>query len=236
MHQSKLMLLFWLGLLIPGLVFAQGTPVTIYELRTGQIAEGTEIDCTGAVVNSVRPGMGFFCTELGAGPYTAIWVYTHDSPSVSAGDIVNIVSGEYLEYYGLSEIDMGTYSGSVVVTGKTNVPVLYLTVAQLMADQEGWESHLLTLTDGFQVTNPDLGYGEWTAREVAQSVEVRFDDYFYDNSGLLTDDCFKGVTGLYTFSYGDYKLEPLSDGLTIIDCSLVPNEKYSFGALKVMYR
>jgi hypothetical protein len=211
-------------------------PATITEMRTGVIAENEMVDVMGAsvVVTSVRYN-GFSCTEIVAGPYTAIWVYTGSAPTVIVGDVIDILGGEYKEYYDLSEIDMTTFAGTVMVMGTMPAPYLPMTLADVQLDDEAWESHVLSITDGFTVLTAPSGYGEWDAISAENAATLAHDDYYFDESLLLVGDCYLGVTGLYTYSYGAYKINPLVDGLTVVDCS-VGNDDVSFGSLKGMYR
>ena len=221
--------------LLAGTAFGQAVSTTIYDCRTAAVAANAEVDLTTTtiVVTAVRYN-GFACTEVPAGPQTAIWVYTGAAPTVAIGDVITITSGEYKEYYDLSEIDMGTYSGTVTTTGTMAVPVLAMGLDTVLLDPEAWESHVLTLLDGFLITEL-LTYGEWNALSFDGGSTLGFDDYFFDEAALVVGDCFQNVVGMYTYSYGAYKLNPLADGLVTEDCA-VSNEDVSFGAVKGMYR
>jgi len=212
---------------------AQVSTYTIHDIRTGLVPENTQLDVSGVVVTAIRSN-GFSCTDLPAGPYTAIWIYTGVDPAVVAGDIVDLTDAVYMEYYGLSELNMTTASGTWTVTGSTAVPVLSMSLADVQLDDEAWESHVLTLTDGFQVSEL-LSYGQWNATSMDSGLVLMNDDYFFDSSSLLVGDCYNGVTGMYTYAYGDYKLNPLADGLLVVDCA-VANDAVTFGQLKELYR
>ena len=229
----KRMLTVLLVVLVAGSAMAQALDTTIHDIRTGLVPEGTEVNVYGAVVTAVRYN-GFSCTELPAGPYTAIWVYTGSDPMVNIGDVVDIASGEYIEYYDLSELKMSTFSGTVTVVGSTVPPVLAMTVAEVQMDDEAWESHVLTLTDGFMVTEM-LNYGQWNAQSVDSGLVMLFDDYFFDETVLSVGACYNGCVGMYTYNYGEYKMNPLEDGLVVVDCT-VGDDTYSFGQVKALYR
>ena len=216
-------------------VLAQSIPTTIPDIRAGLVPENSQVDVTGGtvVVTAVRYN-GFACTDLAAGPYTAIWVYTGAAPAVVAGDVIDIVNGEYKEYYDLSEIDMNTFAGTVSVVGTAPVPSFVMSLTDLMVDQEAWESHVFTITDGFTVTEL-LSYGEWNAVSYFTGLVLLHDDYFFDETTLAIGDCYAGVTGLLSYSFGAYKMNPLVDGLVEVDCS-ISNEDVSFGQLKASFR
>jgi len=205
----------------------------LYDLNTGVYTELDVVDVTGAVVTAVRYN-GFSCTELPAGPYTAVWVYTGGAPGVVEGDVVDLANATYKEYYELTELDLPTNSGTVTVTGTATVPSLPMTLAAVQADNEAWESHVITITDGFAVSEL-LSYGNWNAISQDSGLVLLHDDYFFDESILAVGDCYQGVTGMYTYAYDAYTMEPLVDGLTIVDCT-VDGEDMSFGAVKALYR
>lgn len=64
-------------------------------------------------------------------------------------------------------------------------------------------------------------------------VTFDFDDYWYDASTVVVGDCYESVTGIITYTFSNWKLEPLVDG---IEFCLVPTEETSFGTLKSIYR
>ena len=94
------------------------------------------------------------------------------------------VKGLYEEYYDVTEINVttdltgyctyvGDYDGTLVPTS--------VTVAQLNADPEPWESCFIAVLGLMIVTDNDLGYGEWEAELMDDLGQfIRFDDYWYD--------------------------------------------------------
>ena len=78
---------------------------TIYEIQTGEISVGESVLIQGIVTaaNGETPdGDGSFYIQDGAGAYNGINVISSDY-TVSRGDLVELY-GEYVEYYGKSEI------------------------------------------------------------------------------------------------------------------------------------
>ena len=224
-----------LVVLTAGTVMAESIQTTIPAIRTGQVAENSQVDVVGgnAVVTAVRYN-GFSCTDPTAAAYSAIWVYTSSIPTVAIGDVIDIVNGEYKEYYDLSEIDMTTFAGTVTILSSGPVPCLAMSLANMLADPEAWESHVVTLTDGFTITAM-LSYGQWEAEAYGTGLTLIHDDYFYDPALLAVGDCYMCVTGLYTYSFGAYVFNPLDCGLTVVDCT-VGNDVMSFRDLKSDYR
>jgi hypothetical protein len=219
-------------------VQAQGQcDVTIYEIQTGAVAVGTLVNPCDLVVTATNYN-GFWCAEAPYGAYNGIWVYTGSTEphGLVEGDVV-AVCGEYKEYYDLSEIDVvsaGIY-GSTLKTGTTEVPLPTVLAAEnLMADPEPWESCVITIEDGMEVTDITLGYGEWLSMTL-DMVELRFDDVFYDFSTIFEGQCHNNATGIWTYTFSNYKLLPFVDGLEVVECG-VADESMSMGSVKALYR
>lgn len=208
----------------------------IYDVQTGAVAENSLVVPCNVVVTAVTDN-GIFVAEEPYGAYNGIWVYTGSTEphGMVPGDVV-CICGEYKEYYDLSEIDIvsaGLY-GSLIKVGTQDIPApSYVTAADLASDPEPWESCVVTITDGMTV-NELLSYGEWTAEAVDGTV-VRFDDYWYDAATVALDQCYNSATGVYFYSYGNFKLEAFADGIAITDC-MVSSDEVSFGAVKALYR
>lgn len=228
---KKIALVFLL-VLVAGV--AQGT--AIYDIQTGAVDENTLVTPCDVVVTAVTYN-GIFVAEAPYGEYNGIWVYTgSDEPhGMVAGDVV-CICGEYLEYFDLSEIDIvaaGLY-GSLVKVGTQAIPApSYVSAADLAADGEPWESCVVTITDGMVVSEVH-DYGEWSAN-ATDGTPIRFDDYWFDASTVEVDQCYNNATGVYFYSYGDFKLEAFEDGIELTDC-LVATDEVTFGAIKSLYR
>lgn len=204
---------------------------TIHDIRTGVIPAGTVVEITGAVVTAVQ-AQSFTCTEIPAGPYTAIWVYVGDAPALAAGDVVDI-KGLVRDYNDRSEVNLLYPSDATYTkTGTAPVPDIQLTTTQLTADPEAWESHVLTVTDGLIVQEllPD---GMWSAISYETGILMIFDDYFFDYATVSVGDCYNNAYGEYQWYHSMWVLKVLSVAPT--DCT-VPTEPMSFGDVKAMYR
>jgi len=149
------------------------------------------------------------------------------------------VKGLYEEYYDVTEINVttdltgyctyvGDYDGTLVPTS--------VTVAQLNADPEPWESCFIAVLGLMIVTDNDLGYGEWEAELMDDLGQfIRFDDYWYDPVDVMIGDCFCCAVGVYWFSYGNWKLQVFDGSICWMGCP-VANEELTFGDLKALYR
>ena len=227
---KKLLLSVMVLALFAGTAFAGA----IYDCNTGVYTELDVLTVEGAVVTAVTYN-GFSATDIPAGPYTAAWVYTGGAPTVAIGDVVTLTDATYKEYYDLTELDMTTSgTGLVTVTGTAVAPVFTMTLAEVQADDEAWEAHVLNITDGFMVSEL-LSYGEWKAISQESGLVLHHDDIMFDETGLAVGDCYLGVTGYYTYSYGTFRMIPYVDGLVEVDCT-VDNETTSFGSVKALYR
>ncbi len=216
---------------------ASASAGVIHDIQTGLAAENTLQTPCNAVVTAVTYN-GIWVAEAPYGAYDGIWVYMGSSTPITLvpGDVV-CICGEYKEYFDLSEIDIvsaGLY-GSVLKTGSMAVPApSYVTAAELEADPEPWESCVITITDGMTVADTSLGYGEWMALAL-DGTPVYFDDIFYDDTTVNEGDCYNNATGVYTYSYSQFKLEPFADGIELTDCA-VDTEDATLSALKALYR
>jgi hypothetical protein len=208
---------------------------TIYDIQTGVDPEGSLVTPNGVVVVAVRYN-GIFVSEAPYTAYHGIWVYTGTDHGFVEGDVVAIC-GEYKEYYDLSEVDIvaaGLY-GSCIKVGEQAVPApTLITAADLLADQEPWESCMITVVDGMEVTDITLGNGEWETTCEDGSL-IRFDDFWVDFASIALETCFQSATGIYYYSYSNFKLEAFADGIDPVNCS-VATDVLTFSGVKALYR
>ncbi|MCB1183984.1 hypothetical protein KDM41_11170 [bacterium] len=223
---------------------AQACGDRIFDIQTDPVnhAPGTlGVPCD-VIVTAVR-SIGFWGQQVptgaepATGEYSGIWVYTGGDPGLAPGDIVSIC-GEIKEYFDMTEIDVvsaGLY-GYVLQTGSGAPLAPYvLTAAQVIADGEPWESVQITIQDGMEVPPGfDLGFGEWNVIALDGTVLI-FDDYFYNFADVMEGQCYNNATGIYTYTFGAFKLEPYADGIPIVNCA-VGVEDISLGSVKAMFR
>ena len=133
----------------PNTVCGQGpaTEVSIVDIQSGAVSEGSRVRITGAVVTGVWAN-GVWVQQPGATSHGGIHVFTGPNPGASIGDVVE-ATGEVFEYFEDTELDGAT----LTVTG-TGTPIepLALTVAQ--AQDEAYEGMLVRLTDVTEIDNP----------------------------------------------------------------------------------
>ena len=217
---------------------------TIYDVQTGVYAEDDFVEVAGAVVTGVF-SYGFYMNELPNGPYTGIWVYTGSGNHTAVvGDEVN-VGGYYEEYVtgggasSLTEINAypdGTAYVTVVGPHMGTLTALDMTLADINADPEAYECGFIRIVEGMIVIEEPNSYGEWdVANYPTGDQTLAVDNYWYDNSGVLLDQCYLCGLGILHEDYGEYKMRFFEDGLCLVDCS-VPNEPMTFGEVKALYR
>ncbi len=218
------------------LVAVSAQAATIFDIQTGMYAEGDLVDLTGVTVTAVRDGYGVWVSEAPFGANNGIYVY--GPTEAVAGDIIDIVGGEYIEYYDLSEVKIFDATVTIVSSGAVPAPIM-LNAADLfeatpvLVDADLYESCLVTIVDGMTVSEIQ-SYGQWTATAEDGTV-VLFDDYLFDASTVEVGQCYNNATGILDYSYSAYKLQALVDGVVPTDCT-VATDKVSFEAVKSLYR
>lgn len=212
----------------------------IYDMEVnGLYAVGDYVTVVCATVTAVT-AYGCAIAEVPFGVGNSTWVYLGAGHTAAVGDIVT-VTAPYAEYYELTELDVGHYLTAVPAASFTKVGVctampapIYVTAADIMADPEHYESCMVWITDGFQISEI-LSYGEWKALSVESGAEIYFDDYWYDETGLALSQCANWAVGMWTYSFGFFKLEAAVDGFPVMDCA-VDVEPTSLDQIKALYR
>jgi hypothetical protein len=211
----------------------------IYDMEvSGLYASGDYVTVICATVTAV----GTYGCAIAEAPFAmgnSTWVYLGSGHTTLVGDIVT-VTAPYLEYYDLTELDVGHYLASdppatIETVGVCEVmpdPIM-ITAADIMAAPEHYESCMVWLTDGFNISEI-LTYGEWHATAVG-GTQIRFDDYWYDESGLAVGQCADWAIGMWTYSYENFKIHPVVDGFPVVDC-VVSADEMSLDSIKALYR
>ncbi len=200
------------------------TDTSIYDIQSGVIAEGTIVSVIGVVTagsGETPDGSVAFYIQDGSGEYSGINVYISSASnfSVNRGDSIQ-VTGEYVEYFGKTEItnvtDITTFGTNVSLPAAEE-----LTLNQL--DWEPWEGVLVKI-ENVTVINDSSGFGEW---EVSDGV----DTLMIDNAGNYSyspsnGEFINAITGPLNYTYSNYKMIPRDDDDIVIDPApdLVINE------------
>jgi DNA/RNA endonuclease YhcR with UshA esterase domain len=190
--------------------------VSIYDVRQGKVPEGTNVRLEDVVVTSpvkidADGGSGaLLIGEPDGGEFSGIYVYLFDEVAAAAavepGTVVH-VTGEYTEFYGVSEITVRNVADlEIVGTGELPDPsvVAPADVATGGPLAENYES-VIVRVENVEVTNADLGFGDF---QVAGDLIV--DDFFISvqpNPGTV----FEALVGPLMFSFDEFRLAPRSD-------------------------
>lgn len=173
---------------------------TIAEIQgTGNASpfDGQSVTTTG-IVTAVAP-QGYFIQD-GNAVRSGIYIYEQDN-SPAVGDEVTL-TGMVTEFYDLTEIvDLTSFA----INSSNNTlpnPILLMTGE---ASNEDYEGMLITIENA-TCTSTDIGFGEWQINDGSGALAV--DDLMYLFSSDLNIDY--GVTGILTYTFSNYKIEPRS--------------------------
>ena len=144
---------------------------------------------------------GFFLQDAEAA-WSGIWVLDFGAANASVGDEVE-VSGQVLEYYNLTELDITEGSSNVLSSNNTLFNPILITEAT-----EDYESVLVKVAgvcDGL----PNE-YGEWTLSGIT------IDDYFYGDDwggGTFSPEIGNEytITGPLNYAYSLFRVNPRDD-------------------------
>jgi hypothetical protein len=191
---------------------------TIYDVQQGLIDENTSVLIESAVVTSPvhETDQLVYVQELEGGPYSGILLYLYseviDAVDLQPGDEIAF-SGEYLEYFEMSEIEV-TSVDDLVMLGSGSAPAPEVVAAADIAtggvDCEAYESVLVQVQD-VTVTDDSIGYGSFVVTD-----DLIVDDFFFTSddgpSGAMpavaVDDVFTTLSGPLTYAYDEFRLLP----------------------------
>jgi len=208
---KNFLLIITVSLFLAGSVFGQ-IETTIFNVQdtTGGPGGGDSklLDSTVTVVGVVSGEIWAFGSSYyiqdGTGPWNGVMVYDSDREN-AYGDSIRITA-VVDEYYGMTElVDVSAYE--VLATGATVEPSVVTTgeIGTGGANAEAYEGVLIQIKN-VNITNPDLGYGEWEVDD--DSGPVRVDDaadYYFT---VANYDSVRSITGLLAYAYGDTKIQP----------------------------
>jgi len=149
---------------------------------------------------------GYWVFDGVGGPWSGLLVTVDwaDTTGFQVGDLVN-VTGEWMEYYCLTEVKTTSIEGTGKTFGK-EIPVSDVTTADLAKDKaEQWEGVLVRLSS-VEVTEAPNNYGEFKVTGGIM-LQNKFDLTYKAKVG----DKLATVTGVLTYDYGNFKILPRSD-------------------------
>lgn len=190
---------------------ASGCTVSIVAVRNPDDPNhppvGTSVTIEGVYVTAVRDdGGGYVVQDDSLDPWTGISVFGSVG-ALQVGDRVT-VSGTYDEYFELSQIADASFT--IEASGALPFEPIMFDPADLVSgpDAEPYESMLVSI-GAVSITdmNPD-GDSDYDEFEVTGG--YRIDDFLFGAIDNLcpVDETFAGITGVHSYSFGNYKLLP----------------------------
>jgi len=196
--------------LIAGTVLAQSTAIKDIQYTTDASGDsplkGQVVTITGIVTAEPYAfGGSYYFVQDANEPWSGIKVYDKGR-EVAEGDQVTL-TGTVAEYYGVTEIKDVT-AFNIDSTGVGGIEPMVVTTGEIAtggAMAEAYEGCLVKVVN-VNITNPDLGYGEWEIDD--GSGPCRVDDaadYFFNPANYTA---LQSVTGVLEYSYNNTKIEP----------------------------
>lgn len=185
-----------------------GVDVIQDETHPDHPEEGERLTLSGLVVTGRRSGSsgGFFVQDPALDRFAAIYIYDKGSADVAVGDEVT-VSGSYLEYNGLAELE----SPEVQVTGTGSITPLEMDpceVGTAGSDAEAYEG-MLVVVSGVSVTdsNPDApsDYGAFVVDDCLWVDDTLSTDY---ETHPAEGTAYSSITGPMTYAYSERRILP----------------------------
>lgn len=170
----------------------------------------------------------------GEGAYNGVLLYVDSNSDDSlldlqVGDSV-YVTGIRKEYYGLTElspvfvipiVDASQAHGHNVAVTAIEGANIKSTLGENDATAEPWEGQLVKISNVTVLSFDNSHYEYKVLTESGDTVVINDDvDYHYGSGLSLTIDSVYNITGIVTFGYGQYKLNPRG----VDDVELVPQE------------
>ena len=180
-----------------------GEVVSIYDIQGQQDSspyENQVVTTTGIVTSNL--GLSYFIQD-GDGLWNGLFIYDAGR-NVSVGDSV-VITGEIIEYYGLTE--MKNITDFYYVSSNHQLPN-YAEVAT-GAMEEGYEGILVKVNNA-SCTNANYqgNYGMWTVDDGSGELEIRNTAVFEYNP---TEGSTYDIKGPVNWDYSEWKIEITSD-------------------------
>lgn len=185
-----------------------GVNVIQDETHPDHPAEGERIELSGLVVTGRRGGSngGFFVQDPSLEEFAGLYIYDKSTAEVSVGDVVS-VSGTYLEYNGLAELE----SPTVTVTGSQTLEPKVVSACEVATGGSKAEAHesMLVRVEGVSVSdeNPDApdDYGTFEVEGCLWVDDTLSTDHEVHPS---VGTSYTSITGPMTYSYSEYRILP----------------------------
>jgi hypothetical protein len=193
-------------------------PVSVYALQQGQVAPNTWVRVQDAVVTGTGLA-GFWVADPRGGAHSGIWVemdmlWDVSYPGVRRGARVD-VTGVLMEFdfHGLWDdtvTEINGKQGQVEVTGVAPEPEPVTVPLEDLMDPvraEPWEGVIIRVVGDFVVQDPSAGFGAWSVTEGTSRLVIQ-DSMVPIPKGLAPGERFCGFTGIWQYSFSEFKFEP----------------------------
>jgi len=206
----KRLLLFCCAMLIfSSLTYAQ-TLVTIADIQdttgtsSGDSKLKGQVVMVAGVISAESYAFGPYYIQDGTGPWSGVYVYDSNNDA-AYGDSI-LITAEVAEYYNLTELK-NVSSFAVLSQGHKVEPTLVTSgeIGTGGVNAEAYEGVLVKVVNA-DISNPDLGYGEWEIDD--GSGACRVDDkaeYYFDPAKY---NSVKSIVGVLDYSFNDTKIQP----------------------------
>ncbi|MDZ7723950.1 MAG: T9SS type A sorting domain-containing protein [candidate division KSB1 bacterium] len=198
-----------LMLCLIGTAWAQVTPIKDIQYTEDASGDsplsGETVTISGVVTaEGYAFGGSFYFVADSSGPWNGIKVY--DRNEAAQGDWVTL-TGTVSEYYGCTQISDVTEFNVDTLQSLEIQPAVVTTqeVGTGGSLAEACEGCLVQVRD-VDITNPDLGYGEYQVDDGSGPCVVDdAADYYFDPAEYTSA---KSITGVLEYSFGDTKIQP----------------------------
>ncbi|MDD3626179.1 MAG: lamin tail domain-containing protein, partial [bacterium] len=174
--------------------------------------DAEEVTVSAIVTASYTTGPGYtnFWIQDSSGAWNGVYVYGNNTNHPAQGDSISITA-TVDEYYGLTELK--NISGYVLLgSGQTPLETL-VTVPDVGgtcgATPEAYEGVLVTLQD-VMVSQTMNGNGVWEVKDLSANT-LKIDNTLAYSYTPALYDWIDSITGVMTFNFGEYRLEPRDD-------------------------
>lgn len=197
---------------------ASACPTRIYDIKAGTALVGQQVAVGNALVTAVGP-TGFFLQVHEADPgyagpdHSGIFVYA-TSPTVSAGDRIDVTTATVSNFFGQLQLTKASYT--VLGSGHplpAPIPVTAAEVSDNGARAETLEAVLVTVSNVtvLDVAPPPGAGDKAPTYEFEVDDGLRVNDYVYRASPFpVLGETFASITGVAELRNGHHKLEPRS--------------------------
>jgi hypothetical protein len=190
------------GILAATFVSAQTVTHTIAEVQ-GELFASPLIEQIVTVQGIVTAANDFsYFIQNGSGAWNGIYIYDNTNLPTVGDDV--ILEGEVSEYYDLTEISNITYF-ETVSSGNELPAVVIVESGVLGASGEPYEGCLVQIVNAV-CTNPDADFGQGYFND--SSGDCMVDDMLYMPDPAWVINEYYSITGVLTYSYEEYKIEP----------------------------